>query len=88
MQATRRGLIGGAAALAALPAQAQGQEWRPSRPLRIIVPAPPGGITDIAGRMLANHLQATWGQPCVVDNRAGGGGVTGTVEFLDRKSHV
>jgi tripartite-type tricarboxylate transporter receptor subunit TctC len=82
MQATRRGLIGGAATLAALPALAQAEEWRPSRPLRIIVPAPPGGITDIAGRMLANHLQATWGQPCVVDNRAGGGGVTGTVEFL------
>jgi tripartite-type tricarboxylate transporter receptor subunit TctC len=50
--------------------------------MRIIVPAPPGGITDIGGRIVAARLQAAWGQPVVVENRAGGGGVTGTSEFL------
>jgi len=50
--------------------------------MRIIVPAPPGGITDIGGRIVAAQLQATWGQAVVVENRSGGGGVTGTVEFL------
>jgi tripartite-type tricarboxylate transporter receptor subunit TctC len=50
--------------------------------MRIIVPAPPGGITDIGGRLVAAQFQATWGQPVVVENRSGGGGVTGTNEFL------
>jgi len=66
----------------AAPRLARAQDWRPTQPIRLIVPAPPGGITDIGGRMLANHLQSRWGQPCVVENRAGGGGVIGTMEFL------
>ena len=65
----------------AAPARAS-TAWRPSRPMRIVVPAPPGGITDIGGRIVAAQLQAAWGQPVVVENRSGGGGVTGTVEFL------
>ncbi len=77
----RRMLLASGAGLAA-PRAARAQDWRPSQPIRLIVPAPPGGITDIAARMLANHLQAKFGQPCVVENRAGGGGVIGTVEFL------
>lgn len=77
----RRGLLL-AAPMLALPRLARAQDWRPSQPIRLIVPAPPGGITDIGARMLGAHLQAKWGQPCVVENRAGGGGVIGTMELL------
>ena len=71
-----------ALAAANLASAATASTWRPTRQMRIIVPAPPGGITDIGGRIVAAQLQAAWGQPVVVENRSGGGGVTGTVEFL------
>jgi tripartite-type tricarboxylate transporter receptor subunit TctC len=64
-----------AAAAATLPASAQ--NW-PSRPVRVLVPYPPGSGTDIIGRVLAEKLQAAWGQPVVVENRPGGGGTIGT----------
>ncbi len=47
----------------------------PSRPLRIIVPFTAGGSTDILARMIGKHLTESWGQPVVVDNRAGSNGV-------------
>ena len=47
----------------------------PSRPLRIIVPFTAGGSTDILARMIGKHLTESWGQPVVVDNRAGANGV-------------
>jgi tripartite-type tricarboxylate transporter receptor subunit TctC len=78
---TRRTLLG-TAALTGIAPMARASEWRPVRPTRIVVPAPPGGITDIAARLLAGRVQEAWGQPCVVDNRAGGGGVMGTNDFL------
>ncbi len=49
----------------------------PSKPLKIIVPFPPGGATDTLGRMVAQHLSATWGQAAVVENRPGAGGNIG-----------
>ena len=70
-------LIVTAAAAPALSAPAVAQSW-PSRPVRIIVPYPPGSGTDIIGRVLAERLQAAWGQPVVIDNRAGAGGTIGT----------
>jgi tripartite-type tricarboxylate transporter receptor subunit TctC len=71
---TRRALLA-AAALTPLPALAQ-DAW-PSRPLRLIVPFPPGGAADIVGRLLAAHLQQALGRGVVVENRGGAGSTIG-----------
>ena len=54
-----------AAAPATMPLPGVAQTW-PARPVRIIVPYPPGSGTDIIGRILAERLQLAWGQPVVV----------------------
>ncbi|GGJ16512.1 Bug family tripartite tricarboxylate transporter substrate binding protein [Neoroseomonas lacus] len=72
----RRTLLGGMAAISlATPALAQAP-W-PDRPIRVVVPFAAGGPSDIVVRLLSPRLTATLGQPVVVDNRAGAGGVTG-----------
>ena len=50
----------------------------PQRPVRIVVPSTPGGALDILSRMLAQKLPERWGQPLVVDNRSGAGGIIGS----------
>jgi tripartite-type tricarboxylate transporter receptor subunit TctC len=56
---------------------AQAQPF-PSKPLKIIVPAAPGGTTDIASRLVAKRMAEVMGQPVVVENKAGGGGIIGS----------
>lgn len=72
------GLAGTAAATLALPAASRAQARWPDRPVRIIVPFPAGGGTDTWARMIAEPLSAELGQPLVIDNRGGGGGLIGT----------
>jgi tripartite-type tricarboxylate transporter receptor subunit TctC len=69
-------LLGGAAMV--LPTAAHATDDYPLRPIRLIVPYPPGGGTDIVGRVLGEKLGASLGQPIVIDNRGGAGGVLGT----------
>ncbi|MES2712168.1 MAG: tripartite tricarboxylate transporter substrate binding protein [Pseudomonadota bacterium] len=69
---TRRLILASAMAWPALHAFAQD-----ARPIRIIVPAPPGGPTDLLARSIAERTQVILNQPVVVENRAGGGGVVG-----------
>ena len=72
----RRTLLAATAATLASPALGQGT-W-PTRPLRIVVPFGGGGGTDVTTRILAPRLQEILGQPVVIENRAGAGGVVGT----------
>jgi tripartite-type tricarboxylate transporter receptor subunit TctC len=57
------------------PAHAQSADAYPSRPIRMITPAPPGGTTDLLARLLSPHLSQALGRQVIVDNRGGGGGV-------------
>ncbi len=74
MKQAIRWLVSGAFALAAAWAQAQPY---PSKPIRIIVPAAPGGTTDIAARLVGKRMSELMGQPVVVENKAGGAGIIG-----------
>lgn len=62
----------------ALTGAAQAQE----RPVRMVVPFPPGGATDVFARRLASRMQAPLGQPVVVENRSGAAGAVGTLEVV------
>src|SRR5438132_429717 len=70
-------LAAGAAALPAMPRIARAQAY-PARPVRLIVPAPPGGGTDITARLISQWLSDRLGQSFVIDNRPGGGTNVGT----------
>jgi tripartite-type tricarboxylate transporter receptor subunit TctC len=66
-------------ALAAVSAAHAQQPW-PSKPVRVVVAFPPGGIVDTVARQLQPRLQAALGQPVIIDNRGGAGGTVGSAE--------
>jgi len=66
-------------ALGMLAASAWAQSW-PQKPVRFIVPFPPGGATDISARLLGEKLTQIWGQQVIIENRGGAGGGVGAAE--------
>jgi tripartite-type tricarboxylate transporter receptor subunit TctC len=79
MRLRRRGflqLATSAAALLAVPGVCQAQTY-PSRAITLVVPFPPGGSTDVAGRILADRMASVLGQPVIVENVGGAGGSIG-----------
>ncbi len=78
----RRALLGIAAGTLALPRPGLAQAGFPNRPIRLILPWPAGGSADIMGRALAEAASRRLGQPVVVDNKPGAGGVLGLQALL------
>lgn len=76
----RRSLLRGCACLLAIAAvadRANGAEEYPSRPVKIVVPFTAGGLVDVFARVVAEQLQAKWGQPFIVENKPGASGNLG-----------
>ena len=74
-----------ASAAAATAPYTLGTAWAdiyPSRPVKLIVPFAPGGSTDVIARVISEPLWKQIGQPVVVDNKAGAGGIVGTMELV------
>ncbi len=68
----RRGALLGAGSVLAASVAARAEPW-PAQPFKIVVPYPPGGLTDVAARLIGERLQGAFGQPVIVDNKAGAG---------------
>ena len=74
----RRTWLAGCAGALAWPAASLAQDKYPSRPIKFVSPAPPGGLSDTIPRILATELAASMHTPVVVENKPGAGGVIGT----------
>lgn len=77
----RRDLLAAAAGATALPILAWAQAF-PAKPMRLVVPFPPGGPTDLFARQYGARLSAVLGQPVVIENKAGASGAIGSVEVM------
>jgi tripartite-type tricarboxylate transporter receptor subunit TctC len=60
-------------------------DWKPTETVRLIIPAAPGGTTDVMGRLLAAHLATAWGVSTVVENKSGGGGTIAMTDYVRQK---
>jgi len=65
-----------------LSAVAAAQDSYPARPIKLIIPFPPAGITDLSGRLVAEGLRAKFNQPVIIENKPGANGVIGLRELL------
>jgi tripartite-type tricarboxylate transporter receptor subunit TctC len=74
----RRSAVTAALAMLAVPCLALADDTWPNKPLKLVVPQPPGGGFDFVGRLLGERLSRALGQPVIVDNRSGSGTVIGT----------
>ena len=75
---TRRAAIALAAGVAPVWSASRAQANWPDRPVRLVIGYPAGGPTDFGGRLLQDPLQQLWGQPLVIENRAGASGIIAT----------
>lgn len=80
MSLSRRNVLSGFAASLMLPALARAQTAWPTKPIRFLVPQPPGGGADLLVRTIQNRMQELLGQPVIVDNKPGAAGSIGTAE--------
>jgi len=71
----RRVLLAGTATILAAPSVARAQAGYPDKPIRLMVPFPPGQAADVFGRLIAERLSARWKQQIVVENKGGGAGI-------------
>ena len=77
-RSTMRTMLMAAGFVLAAASPAFSQSDYPNRPVRLIIPFPPGGSNDVVGRMIGDQLSKQLGKQVVIDNRAGAGGVIGT----------